>query len=107
MVTMQKYLIDLQAKGVTVPPPEFKLSNLIDLYTQIETLEAESKLYAGIIRQLNDDNKATQAQCERLADALDNLIIQLSCFVTMPPAVKQAEHEAREELEEYRLSQEI
>ena len=66
MVTMQKYLIDLQAKGVTVPPPEFKLSNLIDLYQQIETLEAESKLFAGIIKQLNDELK----QADRLADAL-------------------------------------
>ena len=101
MVTIQKYLIDLQAKGVTVPPSEFKLSNLIDLYAQIEGLEAESKLYAGIIRQLNDDNKATQAQCERLAAALEH--------VTTMPQVQYGYCEdcvlAMQTLTEYRLSQ--
>ena len=97
MVTMQKYLIDLQAKGVTVPPPEFKLSNLIDLYQQIETLEAESKLFAGIIKQLNDDNKETERQAERLADALrkiDEFKSDTSIFEV-----------AREALEAYRLAQ--
>ena len=43
------------------------------LNEQVQELDAESKLYAGIIRQLNDDNKATQALCERLAAGMEHL----------------------------------
>ena len=57
------------------------------------------------LEQAQTDRDLYQRQAERLADVLDNLIIQLSCFITLPPAVKQAEHEAREALEEYKLAQ--
>ena len=105
MVTMQKYLIDLQAKGVTVPPPEFKLSNLIDLYTQIETLEAESKLFAGIIRQLNDELKRAADLAIALEEyfrVFDNPSVDND---DMPYLLEEWTSKARQALEEWKLAQ--
>ena len=50
MATVTKYLRHLQAI-----PDDFKLSNLIDLYEQIDTLEAEQKMLGKIIAKLRLD----------------------------------------------------
>ena len=70
MVTMQKYLTDLHNKGIKYCPHEVKLAYVLDLHAQIDTLEAKSKLYAGIIRQLSDELK----QADRLAQSLEDYL---------------------------------
>ena len=71
MVTMQKYLTDLHNKGIKYCPDEVSLAYVLDLHAQIETLEAESKLFAGIIKQLNDELKRADRLAAGVGIALD------------------------------------
>ena len=65
-ITMYKYLQDLQTKGYNRIPDEFRLSNLMDLYEQINTLETQLANEIAL-------KGAYVLQCQHQAERLEEL----------------------------------
>ena len=63
---MYKYLQDLQAKGYNRIPDEFRLSNLIDIYQEIEELKTQLQNEIAL-------KGAYVLQCQQMAERLEEL----------------------------------